>query len=354
MKLLNKYKVPGDILLESGTTLQSPTIAYHSYGTLNKHKDNVVWVCHALTANSDVFDWWKGLFGEEDYFNPKDHFIICANILGSHYGTTSPLDEDPSSGKRYYHDFPQITIRDMVGLHRRLADHLGIDDIRVLIGGSLGGQQALEWSIEEVDRIKNLILLATNAVHSPWGVAFNASQRMAIANDPTWMESKDDAGRQGLITARSIALLSYRNHGIYSSSQAENKEVLYPQRAGSYQQYQGEKLAKRFNAFSYWHLSLAMDSHNIARNREEVEVVLSTIKARTLVVSIENDLLFPTVEQLRISRHINNATHVEISSVYSHDGFLLETEILSQVISNFLKSKSLHKDGQELVTTDIS
>src|ERR1700759_4272692 len=167
------FKYSQDFKLESGKKIRDLEIGFHTYGKLNANKDNVVWVCHALTANSDVFDWWKGLFGENDYFNPGDHFIVCANILGSHYGTTNPLSIDPVTANPYYLSFPEFTVRDIVRVHQLLADHLGIEDIEILLGGSLGGQQALEWAIMEPDRIKNMIVIAANAKHSPWGVAFN-------------------------------------------------------------------------------------------------------------------------------------------------------------------------------------
>jgi len=142
--------------LESGKTLRGLEIGFHTYGRLNKNRDNVVWVCHALTANSDVFDWWKGLFGKGHFFNPDEHFVVCANVLGSAYGTTNPLSVNPVTGQPYYLSFPEVTIRDMIKAHQLLADHLGINEIDVLIGGSLGGQQALEWGILEPERIKTL------------------------------------------------------------------------------------------------------------------------------------------------------------------------------------------------------
>src|SRR5579875_1858488 len=167
--------------LESGKKLRNLEIAYHTFGSLNPEKNNVVWVCHALTANADVFDWWPGLFGEKALFNPEEHFIICANILGSAYGTTNPLSINPKDNEPYYLSFPEVTIRDMVKAHQLLAAHLNIQKIEVLIGGSLGGQQALEWAISEPEKINQLIVLASNARHSPWGIAFNESQRLSIA-----------------------------------------------------------------------------------------------------------------------------------------------------------------------------
>lgn len=319
--------------LESKQFLPNLEITYHTYGKLNKNKSNVIWVCHALTANSDVFDWWNGLFGQNKLFNPDEYFIICANILGSCYGTTGPISKHKFDQEKYYHDFPTITIRDIVNAHKILKKHLGINEIFLLIGGSLGGQQALEWSVEESDNIKNLVLIATNAKHSPWGIAFNESQRLAIKSDQTFYNKSDDAGKNGLIAARSIALLSYRNYHTYYNSQNENSDdVRHSFKASSYQQYQGVKLVQRFNAFSYITLANAMDSHNVGRNRKGVENALEKIKSNTLIIAIESDILFPPVEQRLLYKHIPNAVYSEIKSEYGHDGFLIETEKISRII----------------------
>ena len=323
--------------LESGKKLRGLEIGFHTYGRLNKNRNNVVWVCHALTANSDVFDWWKGLFGENNLFNADEHFVVCANILGSPYGTTNPLSINPVTGQPYYLSFPEFTIRDIVKAHQLLADHLGISEIEVLIGGSLGGQQALEWSIISPEKIRNLILIATNAKHSSWGIAFNESQRLAITTDRSFYANKPDGGSKGLKAARSLALLSYRGYKTYAVTQQEddqNKTGNY--KAASYQSYQGEKLVKRFNAYSYWYLSKAMDSHHAGRKRISVEKALSTISAKTLVIGIKSDLLFPIEEQEYLFRNIPKASFAELESFYGHDGFLIETEALTNIISSFL------------------
>jgi homoserine O-acetyltransferase len=332
-----KYNKP--FKLESGKQLRELEIGFHTYGTLNKNKDNVVWVNHALTANSDVFDWWKGLFGEKDYFNPNEYFIVCANILGSPYGSTNPLSINPLTGQPYYLDFPQFTVRDMVKAHQLLAEHLQLENIEILIGGSLGGQQAMEWAIMKPDFIKNVILIATNAKHSPWGIGFNESQRLAISADRTFYSNTPDGGKKGLKAARSIALLSYRNYKTYGVTQQEEKEDhVDGYRAASYQNYQGEKLVNRFNAYSYWYLSKSMDSHNVGRNRHGVEKALSLIKARTLVIGIKSDVLFPIEEQQYLFRHIPKSAFAEIDSFYGHDGFLIETEALTNIITSFFKT----------------
>lgn len=312
---------------------------FHTYGRLNKAKDNVIWICHALTANADVFDWWKGLVGTGFLFNPEEHFIVCANILGSPYGTSNPLSVNPVSGQPYYQAFPQFTIRDIVKAHQLLADHLQINNIHILIGGSLGGQQAVEWAIIEPERIKNLILIATNARHSPWGIAFNESQRLAITTDRTFYANTPDGGQKGLKAARSIALLSYRGYKTYSiTQQEESDDKIDDYRASTYQSYQGQKLVNRFNAYSYWYLTKTMDSHNVGRGRHGVEKALSQIKARTLVIGIHSDVLFPIEEQQYLFQHIPKSAFAELDSFYGHDGFLIETEALTNIITSFFKT----------------
>ncbi len=332
------YNYPKHFKLESGKQIHNLQIAYQTYGKLNARQDNVIWVCHALTANADVFEWWDGLFGQNSLFNPNDHYIICANVLGSHYGTTSPLSKNPVNGLPYYLSFPQFTVRDFVSAHQLLASHLGIERIKVLIGGSLGGQQAVEWAINEPNKIKNLILVATNAVHSPWGIAFNESQRLAITTDRTFFANQPNGGSKGLKTARSIALLSYRTYSAYGNTQVESiTDKSDNFRASSYQNYQGEKLINRFNAYSYYYLTKAMDSHNVGRNRKSIVDALKLIKANTLVIGIENDLLFPISEQKYLADHIDGAEFFTLHSDYGHDGFLIETNTLTHVIGNFIK-----------------
>ncbi len=344
MSTLHTYTYTKQFTLENGKKLSGLEIAYQTYGKLNAEKDNVIWACHALTANSDVLDWWKGLFGNNALFNPEEHFIVCANVLGSNYGTTNPLSINPATGYPYYLAFPEFTIRDFVKAHQLLASHLNIGNIKVLIGGSLGGQQSLEWAVEEGNRIENLILVATNAVHSPWGIAFNESQRLAISTDRTFYAQQPNGGLKGLKVARSIALLSYRTYDAYASTQLESvNDKTTGFRAASYQNYQGEKLCKRFNAYSYWYLSKAMDSHNVGRGRKSVTDVLAGIKSNTLVIGIENDVLFPVSEQKFISDHINGAEFHVVKSAYGHDGFLIETDALTNVIGNFLKESTNKK-----------
>jgi homoserine O-acetyltransferase/O-succinyltransferase len=332
--LMNTFQHNNILETEQGGSLQGFTLAYHTFGKLNAQKDNVVWICHALTANSNPVEWWPGLVGEGFYFNPNEHFIVCANVLGSCYGSTGPLSVNSETQQPYYLYFPELTIRDMVQALILLRKELGLHKIKYLIGGSLGGQQAMEWAIAENNLVENLILLATNAHHSPWGVAFNETQRMALAADATWGEKTPNAAQNGLKAARALALLSYRNYHTYLATQSDDEaQNLGFQRAISYQQYQGEKLMKRFNAYSYYYLSKAMDSHHVGRNRGGVAKALATIQAKTLVIGISSDILFPVEEQKTLALHISGATYAEIESLYGHDGFLIETQKITEILT---------------------
>jgi len=338
------HKYTKEFALESGKSLPELEIAYHTYGNFIRGKSKVVWVCHALTANSDVFDWWKGLFGTTDFYNPDEYFIVCPNILGSYYGTTGAASINPQTGKPYYLNFPLITVRDMVKAHQLLATHLGIEKIHSVIGGSLGGQQAIEWCIMEPERIEHLIAIATNAQASPWGIAFREAQRMALEADSSFRIKSLSAGQKGMKAARAIALLSYRNYNAYRQSQSEETNELTDNfRASSYQNYQGDKLVTRFNAHVYWYLSKAMDTNNAGRGRKSVTEALATIKAKTLAIAIATDILFPPNEQQFLAEHIPDAVFKEINSLYGHDGFLLETKQLTEAINEFYNKHKITK-----------
>lgn len=330
MKQFFTYNLP--FPLESGAVLPRLEITYHTYGQYIPSKNNVVWVFHALTANSDCADWWGGLIGEGKLFNPKDHFIVCANIIGSCYGSTGPLSLHPVSGKAYFHDFPDITIRDMVRAHQLLQHYLGITRIRFGLGGSMGGYQLLEWGATDPRLFQNMVLLATSAQESAWGIAIHTTQRMAIEADADWKENQAYAGRKGLMTARGIGMLTYRNYETFVKTQSDSEVDPAVHKAESYIRYQGEKLARRFNAFSYYKLSKAMDSHHLGRKRDSTASVLQRIAAKSLVISISSDILCPPHEQKFLADHLAHATLCTIDSSYGHDGFLIEFEAIEKAI----------------------
>lgn len=338
--------------LESGATLPGFQLAYTTYGQLNQDQSNVVWICHALTGSSDFTDWWGELFGEGKLYEPADWFVVCANTLGGCYGSTGPLAVNPQTLQPFYHSFPQLTNRDIVRAFDLLRQDLGIAQVHTLLGGSLGGQQALEWAILQPEVFQNLIQVASNARHSAWGIAFNESQRMAIRQDPTWQNNTSEAGIEGLKTARAIAMLSYRHYTCYEASQQEPGHSITDNfRAATYQVYQGEKLANRFNAYTYWLLSKAMDSHNIGRDRGGIAKALERLKAKALFVGVNTDLLFPVEEQEQLHRLVPGSTFALLHSGYGHDGFLVETVQLAQAIREFYETqtvKHIHYENSEV------
>jgi homoserine O-acetyltransferase len=336
---MNHFSYRQAFELEAGHLLPEIDIAYHTYGNLNKNKSNVVWICHALTANSDALDWWPGVVGRGKVIDPARYFIVCANILGSCYGTTGPLSIDPNTGEPYYGSFPLITIRDMVKAHILLRKHLGIEKIHLLMGGSMGGYQVLEWVIMENELIENLFLLATSAAESAWGIATHTAQRLAIEADGSWMSNSPSAASKGLKAARAIGMLTYRNYGILVEKQTDaDTEKLDDYKASSYINHQGEKLVSRFNAYSYWILTKAMDSHHLARGRAGgVKAILQTIHQPTLLLGISSDILCPPHEQEFLSHHMAHATFIAIDSAYGHDGFMVESEKISHHFSVWLE-----------------
>ena len=337
-ELMQTFNYSEDFVLENGKHLPGLTITYKTHGNLNADKSNVIWGCHALTANADPADWWKGLVGEGCIIDPEKYFIVGANILGSCYGTTGPLSINPTTQQPYYSDFPAVTIRDMVQANILLRKHLGIENIFLLMGGSMGGYQVLEWALMEKELIKNIFLIATSPSESAWGVAVHTAQRLAIEADSTWMEHRADAGSKGLKAARAIGMLTYRNYGIYQEKQTDpDPEKIDDFRVSSYIIYQGDKLVKRFNAYSYWLLTKAMDSHHLGRKRGgDLIKTLQSIQQKTLIIGIKSDILCPLDEQRFMADHMPNAELIEIDSAYGHDGFIIETKQISFHLSKWM------------------
>lgn len=321
--------------LESGAILTEFDLSYTTYGQLNDDSSNVIWVIHALTGDSNASEWWNGLIGEDKFFDPSRYFIICANLLGSCYGSTNPLSNDPKTGQPYYYDFPEVTTRDLAASLDRLREYLKIEKIHTLIGGSLGGQVGLEWAYLLGKRLSNAVILASTAKTSPWVIGLNEAQRMAIEADRTWGEKIENAGMKGLEAARAVAMLSYRHPDDFQKKQLDIEEKLDGFRAASYIRYQGNKISKRFNALSYWTLSKTMDSHDLGRNRGGVEIALQGITARVLAIGVNSDLLFLSEESRFLSQHAQRGTFKEIHSTAGHDAFLIEFEQLSYFLKSF-------------------
>ena len=333
------YTHKGEFKLELGQILTDIEICYHiSEYPINKSKP-VVWICHALTANSDAEDWWPGLVGDGQLFNPDRYTLICANILGSCYGTTGALSINPKSGKQWLNDFPLVTVRDWANTHEVLRQHLEIEKIHLVAGGSIGGFQSLEWAIMQPERFENMMLVATSYIQTPWANAINETQRMSIEADPTFFNGHPDGGKAGLAAARSLGLLSYRGYEAYNITQWEkDNEQVTNFRASSYQRYQGKKLVDRFNAHCYHSLTRSQDTHNVARQRGSLKEALAKVKAKTLSVGISTDILFPLIEQQCLANYIPNTVYAEVESDFGHDGFLIESKKLALIISKFLNN----------------
>lgn len=327
------------LALELGGVLPQIQIAYSTFGDrldAQGREKPVSWVCHALTADSDVRDWWPGTVEKGRFLDPDTTFTICANILGSCYGSTGPMSVNPSTGLPYYDTFPRLTMRDIVRAHQMLAQRLGIGKIDRLVGSSVGGFQAVEWAVMEPARFRRLDLIATDAVATPWTIALDETQRMAILSDQTYGQPRADAGRRGLMAARAIGLLSYRGSSGYNLTQQdpEGQRADALHRAQTYQRHQGVKLADRFDAYSYMAILDAFDTHNVGRGRGGVAQALAQIKAETTVVAISTDIVFPPCELRPLAEKIPGARYVEITSVFGHDGFLVEADKLDEILKN--------------------
>ena len=382
-----EYIHDGSFEFETGETMEGLGIVYHTspdpYVPGNDSR-KVIWICHALTANSDAEDWWPAFVGEGKLFDTRKYFVVCVNMLGSPYGSGGPAsprgafssgepvpsrsvfrsaasvcpgeqpDGEPpactdglsgektalsgSDGARYYFDFPRITVRDIVKACALVRRHLGVGRIDLLVGGSIGGFQALEWAVMEPDVIRKAVFIACGARVTPWLTAHDESQRMALEADGTFRAAASlEGGAAGLRAARSMALISYRSYEGYNRTQPEESEdTVFADRAGSYQRYQGKKLSDRFDAYSYYYLTRAVDSHNLGRGRGGLRKALSSIRAESVVIGIDSDCLFPVEEQHFMADSIPGAEYREISSAFGHDGFLLEYGQISDIIAPML------------------
>ncbi len=318
-----QFRTSTDLVLESGKCLEGFELTYCTYGNPGKP---VVWVCHALTANANVMEWWRGLFGEDCLFNPEEYFIICSNIIGSPYGSTRPLDLT----------FPEWTIRDCVAAQLHLANSLNISEIAIIIGGSCGGSQVLEFALQYQGTIGCMITIASAPKESPWCIAIHEAQRMALQASPGFgtMTLNDP----GVSTARAIGMLSYRTQVSINEQQEEKEAKKSTFKAASYIQYQGKKFAKRFDNLAYYYLSKWLDTHDIGRDRGGYRAALASIEIPALVIAIDSDQLISTPQQQEMAELLPLSTYYEISSYYGHDGFLIEVDQLNDAISQFLKA----------------
>ncbi|MBO6522424.1 MAG: homoserine O-acetyltransferase [Balneolaceae bacterium] len=343
MSKIKKHSFSKSFTTESGFTFEKPEAAYHTWGTLNETKDNVILVIHALTGNSNIEDWFSGFFAESSPIDLKKHFVICMNIPGSCYGSLNPWSINPKIGEPYRGDFPVFTIRDVVRFQQLLINQLEIKGIELVLGGSYGGMIALEFVLMD-ERVKRACLVAMGKSHSPWAIGISHAQRMALYADPKWNNGfyeKNDPPAKGLAAARAMAMITYRTPQNYSEKFGRDynpeKELFEVE---SYLEYQGKKLVSRFDALTYDRLTKSMDTHDVSRNRNSFKEVLGNIDIPVLVIGIDSDRLYPTSEQKELAELIPNAIYQEIHSPFGHDAFLIEFEQINKHLNDFLKEIS--------------
>jgi homoserine O-acetyltransferase len=347
------YIFQGRFILESGGFLTNPTVRYRTYGALNKERDNCMVVCHALTGNSALDSWWGEMLGPGRLFDTRKFFVVCCNVLGSCYGTTGPTSINPVTGDVYGATFPEVTVRDTVRLHAScLKDGLKISRVAVVVGGSLGGMQALEWALCCGPSFVGCVLtMCCGAEHSPWQIGISESQRAAIYADPKWRNGDylrfRDPPLAGLSVARQMAMITYRSHKAYSDK--FGREEITDESAGNgqgryfeverYLRYQGEKFQARFDPLSYIAVTRMMDTHDVGRGRGGVKKALGSISQPVLIISVDSDILYPPCEQEALHRMIPHSERIVIRSDNGHDGFLLDQEVIDKVSKDFLSRK---------------
>jgi len=328
------FDLPSVFALESGETLSGARVAYRTWG---KPGREATLICHALTGSADADDWWGGLFGSSRSFDPEQDFIVASNVLGGCYGTTGPTSTKPGSDTWYGREFPSVTIRDMVNLQAELLDHLEVGSLRLVIGGSMGGMQALEWAAMFPDRVQGAVAIGVGANHSAWSVALSEAQRAAIWADPNFQDGDYRPGGgpgNGLAVARMIAMISYRGKDNFETRFGRTTiEDEFEVR--SYLRHQGQKLVDRFDANTYLRLMDAMDSHDLARDRGDPAQVLADIKTAVLTVGISSDILYPASEVEAIAASLPNARYQMLHAPQGHDAFLIETANLDGIVSRF-------------------
>jgi len=330
--------------LEDGRTIDDVVIAYRTWGDITNAEDNAILICHALTGSADVDAWWPNIIGPGRAFDPAHDFIVCANILGSCYGTTGPVSPNPHNGGRYRADFPRVSVRDMVNLQRVLLDELGIERLELVTGPSLGGMQALEWAAMYPERVGSIVPIGVGGQHSAWCIGISEAQRAAIQADPNWnggYYSDDRPPAQGLAAARMMAVCTYRSWHSFDERFGRDKRSEEAYEVQSYLRHQGEKINDRFDANTYVTLTHAMHTHDLGRDRGQYHDVLASIRQPALVLSVSTDTLYPPHEQVALAELLPNARYQVLDSAHGHDGFLIETNDLADTISRFRASQKV-------------
>ncbi|MDJ0720064.1 MAG: homoserine O-acetyltransferase [Desulfobacterales bacterium] len=349
------------LVLDSGRTLSPVELVYETYGEPNASRSNAILVCHALSGDAhaagihDPHDtrvgWWDPMIGPGKAFDTDRYWVICANVIGGCKGSTGPNSTNPDTGQPFGSDFPLITIGDMVTAQRHLVDHLGIERLFCVVGGSMGGFQALEWSLRYPERVHTVICIAAGAQLSTQGIAFNAVGRHAITSDPDWQGGHyygTPGPLRGLTSARMVAHITYLseislNHKFGRRLQSADRlsyDIRNEFAVESYLNHQGTRFTERFDANSYIYITKAMDYFDIVRTYGPLKDAFAAVAARYLVISYTSDWLFPTAQSKEIVRALiandRDVSFVDIDSPHGHDAFLIETKRLTQIATAFL------------------
>ena len=366
--LARRVVLPGPLALDGGATLAPVEIAYETYGTLDAAASNAVLICHALTGDQHVASvhprtgkpgWWDRMVGAGKPIDPARHFIVCANVLGSCMGSSGPASVDAGTGRPYAMAFPVITIADMVRAQAMLLDHLGIATLRAVVGGSMGGMQALSWAAAYPDRVRSCVVIAAAARHSAQNIAFHEVGRQAVMADPNWRGGDyygiDGAGADppaaGLAVARMAAHITYLSEAGLTEKFGRRLQARDAKGFGfdadfqveSYLRHQGISFVDRFDANSYLYITRAMDYFDLAEaHGGRLADAFRGTRTRFCLVSFDTDWLYPTAESRGIVHALNAAgaavSFVELSSPYGHDAFLLESPELARVVDGFLRA----------------
>ena len=353
---------PNELLLEFGEKLGPITLAYETYGELNDQKSNAILVLHALSGDAHAAGfhegdknpgWWDSMIGPGKGLDTRKYFIICSNVIGGCKGSTGPASINPKTNEPYALEFPIITIRDMVNVQRHFIDHLGIEKLLTVTGGSMGGMQVLQWIISYPDRILSAIPIATALKHTPQQIAFNEVGRQAIMADPSWRNGKYygySPPAKGLAVARMIGHITYMSDTSMTEKFGRRFTAdKQPYKFGAdfevegYLRYRGNNFVKRFDANSYLYITKANDYFNIL-NGKKLDEIFRGLKAKVLVIAFKSDWLYPAYQSQEIVKACKLAgvdtTYCEINSTYGHDAFLLEVEEEGHLIKYFLKTVS--------------
>jgi len=359
---------PQEMTLECGRTLGPITLAYETYGELNEARDNAILAVHALSGDAHAAGyhsprdkqpgWWDIMIGPGKAFDTRKYFLICSNIIGGCKGSTGPSSIDPCTGRPFGLSFPMVTVRDWVDTQKVLIDHLGIKRLLGVVGGSTGGMQVLQWVVSYPEMVRLAIPIATTSKLSAQAIAFNEVGRLAIQSDPNWREG-DYYGkavpRRGLTIARMIGHITYLSdrsmHQKFGRRLQDKSAYGYDFRTDfqveSYLRYKGDHFVNRFDANSYLYITKAMDYFDLTQAYGSLEKAFAGCKTRFLVISFSSDWLFPTYQSKEIVSALRrvdaDAIFTEIQTDYGHDAFLLESQQLSSLITNFLGHGWLQK-----------